>query len=283
VIAADRPQRRGYLGVDMGGSTTRAHLSAGPETREWTAPGGNLTIDRHAARDILISLIAEANPLAACLGLAGARTAPDAVAWLTGELAALDRPITMVTDADLALAAALGPDDDGIVVCAGTGSVAIVRSQGVIHLVGGHGYLLGDAGSAYDIGRRTLAAALRERDDGGHDLVDEVEAAMDGPLDVVVGRVYASTGERAHLALLAEQVSAMHSPAARTVIAEAADALVALVTSARRRFGDLPVRTMGGVFRDPVIAGALREAFHAVPAAQRPEVAAAQLAERSAS
>lgn len=264
----------------MGGSTTRAHLAAGSASREWTTRGGNLALDRDGARDILIGLLDDALPLAACVGIAGARTAPDAVTWLAAELASLGCPVTLITDAELALAAAFGPSDDGIVVCAGTGSIAIVRRDGAVHLIGGHGYLFGDAGSAYDIGRRIIASALRERDaHPGHALADEVQSALGEPLDTVVARVYASPGERGPVALLAERVSAMPGAAARSVLDEAAAALVDMVTIAQRRFGPLPVRTLGGVFRDPVIAQTLRLLCDAIPAARRPEVAAAELAE----
>lgn len=268
----------------MGGSTTRAHLSAGSESREWTTSGGNLALDREAARDILIGLIDDAQPVAACVGLAGARTAPDSVTWLAAQLSSLGCPVTLMSDAELALNAAFGTSDDGIVVCAGTGSVAIVRRDGAVHLIGGHGYLFGDAGSAYDIGRRIIATALRERDaHPGTALADEVQSALGEPLDAVVARIYASPGERGPVALLAERVSAMPSAAARSVLDEAAAALVDLVTTAQRRFGPLPVRTLGGVFRDPVIAQTLRLLCDATPASRRPELAAAELAEAGVS
>jgi N-acetylglucosamine kinase-like BadF-type ATPase len=280
----DRPQRRGYLGVDMGGSTTRAHLSAGAAIRDWQTTGGNLALDRDAARDILIGLIADAQPLAACIGIAGARTAPDSVTWLAAQLAPLGCPVSLLTDAELAVHAAFGPSGDGIVVCAGTGSVAIVRCDGAVHLIGGHGYLFGDAGSAYDIGRRIIATALRERDVHPEtSLADDLQTALGEPLDAVVARVYASPGERGPVALLAERVSGMRSTAARAVLDEAAAALVDLVTTAQRRFGPLPVRTLGGVFSDPVIAQTLRLLCEAIPAPRRPEVAAADLAEAGTS
>src|SRR5205085_11883464 len=147
----DNSDRR-YLGVDMGGSNTRAYLMQEPAApRSWQAPGGNLALDPEAALAVLLPLVREAAPAGACLGLAGARTAPDAVAWLAVELARQAGRVTLMTDADLALTAAFGTEADGIVVCAGTGSVAAVRHAGATHLVGGHGFLLDDAGSAYDI------------------------------------------------------------------------------------------------------------------------------------
>jgi N-acetylglucosamine kinase-like BadF-type ATPase len=53
------------------------------------------------------------------------------------------------------------------VLLAGTGSWAVGRDvNGQVIRVGGHGPLLGDEGSAYDVGRRATIAALREADRG---------------------------------------------------------------------------------------------------------------------
>ena len=271
-----------YLGVDMGGSTTRAYLMQEPAApRSWQAPGGNLTLDPEAALDVLLPLLREAEPAGACLGLAGARMAPAAVAWLAGELQGQAGRLTLMTDADLALTAAFGGEADGIVVCAGTGSVAAVRHLGATHLVGGHGFLLDDAGSAYDIGRRLVAAALRERDRGEPALVDEVEALLGEPLDACVRRVYADPADRAPLARLAEHVPAIRHPLATEILADAAEALVELVGTARERFGPLPVRLAGGVFRIPAVTATLRRRCGATVARTRPEVAAACLAAKA--
>jgi glucosamine kinase len=268
-----------YLGVDMGGSETRAYLMQEPASpRSWQAPGGNLALDPEAALHVLLPLVREAAPASACLGLAGARTAPAAVAWLTGELKRQTDRVTLMTDADLALAAAFGTAADGIVVCAGTGSVAVVRHLGTTHLVGGHGFLLDDAGSAYDIGKRLIAAALRDRDRGGQALVHEVEALLDEPIDAFVGRAYAQPADRQPLARLAKEVPSLQHAAGSEILTDAAEALVDLVRTARERFGPLPVRLAGGVFRIPAVAETLRRRCGGALARTRPEVAAARLA-----
>lgn len=268
-----------YLGVDMGGSKTRAHLMQAPApARSWQAPGGNVALDPEAALHVLRSLVREAAPAGACFGLAGARTAPAAVAWLTEELAREAGRVTLITDADLALAAAFGTEADGIVVCAGTGSVAVVRHEGETDLVGGHGFVLGDAGGAYDIGRRLIAAALRDRDRGERALVDEVEALLGDSIDALVRRTYADPADREPLARLSQQVPAMQHAVAGDILADAADALVELARTAQERFGPLPVRLVGGVFGIPAIAETLRRRCDATLAPTRPEVAAARLA-----
>jgi N-acetylglucosamine kinase-like BadF-type ATPase len=278
MCASDKSDGR-YLGVDMGGSRTRAYLMQEPAApRSWQAAGGNLTLDPEAAFDVLLPLVREAAPAGACLGLAGAKTAPAAVAWLAHELERVTPRVTLMTDADLALTAAFGTEAEGIVVCAGTGSVAAVRHAGATHLIGGHGYLLGDAGSAYDIGRQLIAATLRERDRGSESLVDEIEALLGEPLDAFARRVYAQPADRQPLARLAEHVPTIEHAIAAEIVSDAAEALMDLVRIAQERFGPLPVRLAGGVFRIPAIAETLQQRCDAALAQTSPEVAAAQLA-----
>jgi N-acetylglucosamine kinase-like BadF-type ATPase len=64
----------------------------------------------------------------------------------------------VTTDADLACAAAFG-GGPGILLIAGTGSIAIARnSDGSTRRYGGLGWRMGDLGSGYWIGRRALEA-----------------------------------------------------------------------------------------------------------------------------
>jgi glucosamine kinase len=72
--------------------------------------------------------------------------------------------VMVTTDIEIALAAAFenGP---GIVVSAGTGSVAVGRDQtGKRHRIGGYGWQMGDEGSGYAIGRASLGAVSRAID-----------------------------------------------------------------------------------------------------------------------
>ncbi len=69
-------------------------------------------------------------------------------------------------DTETALAAAWG-GEDGFVVIAGTGSNVVGRVAGKIFTAGGHGHVLGDAGSGYDLGQRAMEAVMRGRDREG--------------------------------------------------------------------------------------------------------------------
>jgi len=72
--------------------------------------------------------------------------------------------VKVIPDAEAALAAAFG-GDPGIVVISGTGSIAWGKDEsGKVIRAGGYGYILGDEGSGFWIGREALRIAL----DGYH-------------------------------------------------------------------------------------------------------------------
>jgi N-acetylglucosamine kinase-like BadF-type ATPase len=76
--------------------------------------------------------------------------------------------LRLITDLELSLESIAQPE--AIVLVAGTGSSALGRdAQGHTARAGGHGPLLSDQGSAYDVGRLAVAAAVRERDRTGSD------------------------------------------------------------------------------------------------------------------
>ena len=72
--------------------------------------------------------------------------------------------VKVITDAEAALAAAFGAEP-GIVVISGTGSIAWGKDEsGQVMRAGGHGYILGDEGSGFWIGREAVRKSL----DGFH-------------------------------------------------------------------------------------------------------------------
>ncbi len=75
--------------------------------------------------------------------------------------------VNVTTDLEVALELAVGPGP-GVVLIAGTGSAAYGRNAtGETARSGGYGPWVGDEGSAYDIGRRAVAAVARARDLNG--------------------------------------------------------------------------------------------------------------------
>jgi N-acetylglucosamine kinase-like BadF-type ATPase len=72
--------------------------------------------------------------------------------------------VQVTSDMDIALAAAVG-EGRGIVLIAGTGSVAFGRTgEGVTARAGGFGPWIGDEGSGFEIGKLAAAAASRDVD-----------------------------------------------------------------------------------------------------------------------
>jgi glucosamine kinase len=99
-------------------------------------------------------------------GMAGLLSAPEHAPRLRAGLAErFPRADVLVTsDAITSHAGALS-GRPGVVLAAGTGvSVLAVAEDGEVSLVDGYGYLLGDAGSGYAIGRAGLDQALRQAD-----------------------------------------------------------------------------------------------------------------------
>jgi N-acetylglucosamine kinase-like BadF-type ATPase len=75
--------------------------------------------------------------------------------------------VIVVNDALIALAAG-SRGEPGIVIIAGTGSIAYGRNaRGATARAGGWGHMIGDEGSGYWIGREALAAVMRASDGRG--------------------------------------------------------------------------------------------------------------------
>ena len=152
-----------FVGVDAGGSRTIAALARGKElVRTVTARAANpnlIGVDA-AARTIdrCVTLVLDGeSPSAIGIGVAGAGDERVA-AQLRASLSRCfpTARIALSHDARIALRAAL-PEGDGLVLIAGTGSIAYAEIGAQAFRAGGYGYLLGDKGSGYAIG----AAALR--------------------------------------------------------------------------------------------------------------------------
>jgi N-acetylglucosamine kinase-like BadF-type ATPase len=165
------------LGIDVGGTKTTC-LLADTEGRIVAAARGR-GANRQAAGELelekaLHSVMEEALadrgilPSAICLGIAGVDRAEDAdvVRAIMRRIGYKARTL-VVNDALIALEAGVG-DAAGIVIVAGTGSIAYGRDPlGRAARAGGWGHVLGDEGSGYWIGRLALRAIVREADGRG--------------------------------------------------------------------------------------------------------------------
>ncbi|MEP7021196.1 MAG: BadF/BadG/BcrA/BcrD ATPase family protein [Pseudonocardiales bacterium] len=273
------------LGIDAGGTGTRAVLvDGGAIVQRFTGAPMNVLLHADAV-DRLVELVEQSGASLVGIGLPGLRGAHATAALSERLSAATSATVVVGNDADAALAGAF-PTGDGAVVLAGTGSIALGRSHGVSHRAGGHGFLLGDEGSGWWIGRQALRAALAERDDGlpPGPLSGALTDAMGSDLDAIVATVYADPRDRTLLAGLVPAVAACDDASARAVLAAAADALAELAAVLRRTLGapDLPVAYVGGIFNCPAIRDRFVAATGAVPPQHPPEMAAALMAQGAA-
>lgn len=152
---------------------------------------------------------------------------------LRGE--AIAERVVVVTDVELAEAAAFG-DGPGIVLSAGTGSIAVGRdSSGRSFRQGGYGWQMSDEGSGYAIGRLALVAVGRARDGRGEAsaLTEELLRVQrcEGLDDLVRWSTTAAVGEVAALASVVLSAAAAGDAVAESITAYAAGELTVLVTS----------------------------------------------------
>ncbi|MFQ4149273.1 BadF/BadG/BcrA/BcrD ATPase family protein [Arthrobacter sp. LAPM80] len=170
-----------FVGLDIGGSKTRGIVwTGGAITSDSSVGSTNVqNVSQDAARENMAELFSRLDSAGATrvfAGAGGVDTADDAAA-----LRALISPfvpgahVSVVHDTRLLLAAAGATE--GVAVIAGTGSAAWgVNAAGEEARAGGWGYLLGDEGSGYWLGREAVRHSLRRMDSG--EPVDELTAAL---------------------------------------------------------------------------------------------------------
>lgn len=178
----------------------------------------------------------------------------------------------LVLDSDIALLARVCfAPGEGVVVVAGTGSVAVHRdTEGRLHRVGGRGGLLGDEGSGYAIAREALAAVWRAEDDTPGFIHTSVLAQE--LLDALGGRDWAATrrfvyggasrGTFGELALAVARAAERGDAQALALLERAGAELGRLATLLVRRHGLREVLVSGRVpMLHPAVGQALRVAL----------------------
>ncbi len=164
-----------YLGIDGGGTKTELALADETGILLQTVVLGSSNpndIGIESALSILREGISEVcagipkSRISLFAGLAGGGTA-DVKEKLASFLDGFGFARSAVgSDAENAVSAGLG-QQNGVVCILGTGSVVFAQQAGKLHRVGGYGYLLGDAGSGFALGRDAVLAALQYEDGSG--------------------------------------------------------------------------------------------------------------------
>ena len=234
------------LGIEAGGTKTHWILldSRGRRQAQGAEGPGNVILVGLAGLKRLFRKIAgrlPIRPTAIGAGLAGARGPAERAA----ARAALQsvwpgvKKVVVGPDTDSALAAAWG-QEDGFLVIAGTGSNVVGRVAGKKQTAGGHGHLLGDTGSGYDLAVRALRAVFREKDRRG--VAPKLAAGMLGhagaaDLDRLLREVYRPHGKEwlAGFAPVVLRAAGRGDPLAKQVVKEATEELVEKLAELARR------------------------------------------------
>jgi N-acetylglucosamine kinase-like BadF-type ATPase len=165
------------LGIDAGGTKTVCYLADTSGTIIGEGRGSGANLQAHGELEVekvLHHIIEQALgdrlivPAATCIGIAGVdREEDDRIVRGIMRRLGFRSHTLVVNDALIALVAGVG-DNPGVVIIAGTGSIAYgVNQHAQAARAGGWGYVLGDEGSGFWIGREALMAVVREADGRG--------------------------------------------------------------------------------------------------------------------
>jgi N-acetylglucosamine kinase-like BadF-type ATPase len=262
---------RFIVGIDGGGSKSHAILCAlnGEVVAEARGGPSNLQIiGTSATIEVLFDLVQKCCQIANCgpetiqavvIGLAGAGRAAER-AELVDRLFAVGkekkfplRNITVETDAKIALEAAFagGP---GIVVIAGTGSIALYRTENnQLIRAGGWGRILGDEGGGYSIARGALNIVLRNFDGRIEETTLTKKAYEHFKIttpEELVPKIYYQNADIASFTPKVLDAAVKHDHVAQKLLTDNASELVDLVRVLLKKVPPkrkIPVALMGGL------------------------------------
>lgn len=144
---------------------------------------------------------------------------------------------------------------DGILIIAGTGSIAYRLKNGIVQRSGGWGYLLGDEGSAYDIAKKLLATYCKQSD--GRIPKTELHTIVKESLNLnedfdLVKYIYTTLqGSRdkiAKISKIAYQCALRKDPYAIQIFDDAAKELAEHICALSKDEESVQVSYVGGVF-----------------------------------
>ncbi|MGZ9810211.1 N-acetylglucosamine kinase [Pseudoroseicyclus sp. H15] len=267
------------LGIDSGGTKTLALAvdHDGKVVRASTGPGLDPTgsaAPEAELRAALSAIRAQTGEVeAATLGLAY-HTELAEISRMQSAVAAevLGGGARVLNDVDIAHRGVF-QGQEGILCLAGTGSMAWAVGPNGTARAGGFGPLIGDEGSAYDIGRRALQLLSHEADGRrpASPFGATLSSALGIPPEGLIDWIYTHPSPRAGVADVARTVSALAAEGdaqAQTLLTGAAAELAAAARAAAGQAGlgqGAPWATGGSVFRDAVFSQALTEHMGSAP------------------
>jgi N-acetylglucosamine kinase-like BadF-type ATPase len=270
------------LGLDVGGTSTRALVATadGGRLGAGRAAGGNPTgLGPQRAAAALGDAVGQAltgldaaDVRHVVVGLAGGAASPSGEDLPGGEAfvrmwarVGIRCPVEYEGDALIAFVA--GTDaPEGSLLLSGTGAVAIaVKDRAMAARSDGHGWLLGDRGSGFWLGRQAVLAAMADLDGEGPptlltDLV--IESLLTGTTpphpgpsiaarDLVTAVMSQSPPNQAGLAPLLATASAAADPVAEAIVDRAAAHLAATLSVVRDPAAATPIVVAGSILTNP--------------------------------
>src|SRR5947209_3629140 len=265
-MSANARPSAALLGADAGGSHSTVVIGTADLTILGRADGPGSAMKPGGAAASAVVLAETARRAAsqagihlpvgrAVVGAAGASRAQEqreleAALVQTG----LAKRVRVMADAEIALSTAFA-DGTGIIVSAGTGSIAYARDPaGQLHRAGGYGGQLGDEGGGYWLGRRALDVAARAQDGRGEG--STLLARLLGPLglqtfdDLVRWTATATPAQVAALAPHVLNAAREGEVVAQRAVEDAAREPVAPVLTLERYYAGtapVPVAIAGGL------------------------------------
>lgn len=261
-----------FVGVDAGGTKTAALAEAGGRREALAGPAAQAARDGAAPAAAVVSDVItraraafpDARLAGVAVGLAGAGR--EEVRQSIADALALDVPLVVTHDADIAYRAAWG-DDSGAILLVGTGSLVLARTDdGDLLRAGGWGPALGDDASGASLGRLALRALLAALDGGPPSALPEIAAEHHGLASSadVFAAVYDDAkplGSFAPLLLAAVEAGDW---AAESALRAEANALAKQAGWLATRAGDTVRQRLavaGGLAGEPVFWAALSDAL----------------------
>ncbi|WP_306204745.1 N-acetylglucosamine kinase [Actinoplanes sp. RD1] len=261
------------IGADAGGTSTRVAVAT--PAGEWlaTAEGGGANPTTHgpdaAARELggvvrrALAGLEARDVRAVVVGIAGRATLDDpAVADLFAQAVGVPVRPVFVADTEVAFCSAT-PAPDGTVLVAGTGAMAVgIRDRTSARTSDGLGWLLGDEGSAFWLGRAAVRASIADLCRTGpataltaavaNHLLETPPGGGPAGRSALIRAVAARPPiALAELAPLVTAAASAGDAVAGLICDDAAGRLVRLVRDVREPGEETPIVLHGSVVRDP--------------------------------
>lgn len=296
-----------YIGIDGGGTKTKfslinekdcliAEVTKGTCHFNQVGVDGLENVLREGLEELLYNAqINKKDIVRACLGLAGYGKINTIAAKIEEVVSKVFNNIDYIlkNDVQIAHVGALG-GEDGIVVIAGTGSIGYSLNKGINKRVGGWGYTIGDEGSAYWIGRKSIEYFSKQADgrvmkDSLYLIVKE-ELGIEDDYDLITyinNKLKADRGEIAKFARLCSISASKGDKGAIQIFEEAGEELGLIINTLAKDFSSNRIKAsyVGGVFRskaliiDP-IKKAVNDNIEIIEPKYPPEIGACLIAKK---